>query len=131
MFDCVFVTRFILILLLPSHFSITLCNPPSSPSSPCGLFHLSPLLPRSYCTSCPSSPHKMISTSCSNISGVRRVWRMKKEHTPPPLSDCAHVVSGNSQLLCHTNISVTQYSSQRGDDEIDCFDLSRWKPQLS
>lgn len=64
------------------------------------LFFLSPspLLPRSYCTSCPSSPRKMISISCSNILEARRAWWMKKEHTQRPLLGSAHAVSGSLEL---------------------------------
>lgn len=62
------------------------------------LFPPSLLHPRSYCTSCPFSPRKMISTSSSNISGARRVWRMKKECTPCPLSGSAHAVSGSLEV---------------------------------
>ena len=62
------------------------------------LFPPSPLLPRSYCTSCPSSPLKMISTSCSNISGAQRVWRTKTARTTRLLSGSAHAVSGSFEL---------------------------------
>ncbi len=58
----------------------------------------SPHLPRSYCTSCPSSPRKMISTSCSSISGAQRAWQMKKERTPRPPSGSAHAASGSLEL---------------------------------
>lgn len=88
----------------------------------------SPLPPRSYCTSCPSSPRKMISTSCSNISGARRVSRTKKELTPRPLSGSAHAVSGSLEFYhtltilhkCtdYTNISVTLCFPGRSDDVI-------------
>lgn len=60
------------------------------------LFPPSRLLPRNYCTSCPYSPHKMICTSCSNISGARRVWQMRRDtHTALPPSGSAHAVSGS------------------------------------
>lgn len=63
-------------------------------------FSPSPLLPRSCCTSCPSSPRKMISISSSNISGARRAWWMKRGLTRHPPSGSARAVSGSSSELC-------------------------------
>lgn len=66
-------------------------------SSP--LFPPSPLLHRSCCISCPFSPRKRIFTSSSNIFRAQKVWQMKKEPTPCPLSGSAHAVSGNFPIL--------------------------------
>lgn len=62
-------------------------------------FPPSPLLHRSCCTSCPFSPRKRIFTSSSNIFQAQKVWQMKKEPTPCPLSGSAHAVSGNFPIL--------------------------------
>lgn len=80
---------------------------------PSVLFFLSPRPPRSYCTSCPFSPRRMISTSCSSISGARRAWRMKKEPSNHPLSDSAHAVSG--PLALNPTVTNTQSYTERRD----------------